>query len=90
MYFKEVHDIWSVQQRFFSTLTNELRDSLIGSPEDPDPSGALFYQRSLKSQKHKVGYCIYELKKTRCCVSSFEYQEVEAYKFINSIEFSGS
>lgn len=89
MYFKEVHEIWSVHQRFFSSLTNELRDSLIGSPEDPDPSGALFYQRSLKSQKHKVGYCIYELKKTRCCVSSFEYQEVEAYKFINSIEFSG-
>tara|TARA_B110000858_G_scaffold190832_1_gene239338 strand:+ start:1126 stop:1311 length:186 start_codon:yes stop_codon:yes gene_type:complete len=32
---------------------------------------------------------MFEPNKTRACVSSFEYQEVEAYKFINSIEFSG-
>jgi len=89
MYFNEIHEIWKVQQNFFHILSDGLRDSLIGSPEDPDPSEALFYQRPLKSQKHKVGYCIFESKKTRACLSSFEYQEVEAYKFINSIEFSG-
>lgn len=89
MYFKELHAIWKVQQNFFHSLNSDLRNSLIGSPNDVDPSGALFYQRALKSQKHKVGNCIYEPNKTRACVSSFEYQEVEAYKLINSIELSG-
>jgi len=32
---------------------------------------------------------MFEPNKTRACVSNFENQEVEAYKFINSIEFSG-
>ena len=89
MYFNEIHTIWSMQQQFFHNLSDDLRNTLIGAPGDVDPSGVLFYQRALKSQKHKVGNCMYEPTKTRACVSSFEYQEVEAYKFINSIEFSG-
>ena len=89
MYFNEIHAIWNVQQQFFHNLTEDLRNTLIGSPGDVDPSGVLFFQRALKSQKHKVGNCMFEPNKTRACISSFEYQEVEAYKFINSIEFSG-
>ncbi len=90
MYFKELTEIWNVQQQFFDILTNELRDYLIGTANNLEPSGVLFFRRPLKSQKHKVGNCIYEPKKTRTFISSYEYQEVEAYKFINSIRHSES
>ncbi|MEN8764595.1 MAG: type II CRISPR RNA-guided endonuclease Cas9 [Polaribacter sp.] len=88
MYFDEIHALWDVQAEFYHTLTNELREELIGSPDDIDPKGALFFQRSLKSQKHKVGNCLYEPKKTRCCISSITYQELEAWKWVNTIKFN--
>lgn len=88
MYFDEIHRLWEIQSAFYFSLTQELRDSLIGSPTDIDPQGALFFQRSLKSQKHKVGNCLYEPKKTRCCISSLTYQELEAWKWVNSIQYN--
>ncbi len=88
MYFDEIHALWDVQAEFYHSLTNELRQKLIGSPNDIDPKGALFYQRSLKSQKHKVGNCLYEPKKTRCCISSITYQELEAWKWVNTIRYN--
>ena len=88
MYFKEIHQLWKTQAQFYYTLTDELRNQLIGDPLDVDPQGALFYQRPLKSQKHRVGNCLYEPKKTRCCVSSLVYQELEAWKWVNSIKYN--
>ena len=90
MYFDEIHLLWKMQAQFYHSLTEELRDKLIGDPKDVDPQGALFYQRPLKSQKHRVGNCLYETKKTRCCVSSLVYQEVEAWKWANSIKFNNA
>lgn len=88
MYFNEIHQLWKMQAQFYHTLTDDLRDQLIGDPLDVDPQGALFFQRPLKSQKHRVGNCLYEPKKTRCCVSSLVYQEVEAWKWTNSIKYN--
>lgn len=88
MYFDEIHHLWEIQSEFYFSLTQELRDLLIGSPTDIDPQGALFFQRPLKSQKHKVGNCLYESKKTRCCISSITYQELEAWKWVNSIQYN--
>ena len=90
MYFTEIHQIWKIQAQFYYNLTDELRNQLIGDPMDVDPQGALFYQRPLKSQKHRVGNCLYEPKKTRCCVSSLLYQEVEAWKWANSIKYNNT
>ena len=88
MYFKEIHQLWKTQANFYYALDHELRNQLIGSPLDLDPQGALFYQRPLKSQKYRVGNCLYEPKKTRCCVSSLIYQELEAWKWVNSIKYN--
>ncbi|MGB1449695.1 MAG: type II CRISPR RNA-guided endonuclease Cas9 [Flavobacteriaceae bacterium] len=90
MYFKEIHQLWRTQAQFYYTLTDELRHELIGDPNDVDPQGALFYQRPLKSQKHRVGNCLFEPKKTRCCVSSLLYHEVEAWKWVNSIKYNNA
>ena len=90
MYFNEVHQLWSFQANFHVVLTTELRNELIGHPNDIDPSGVLFFQRPLKSQKFRVGNCLYEPRKTRCCVSSLPYQELEAWKWVNSIRYNSS
>lgn len=42
----------------------------------------------MKSQKHRVGNCLYESRKTRCCVSSLPYQELEAWKWVNTIRYN--
>ena len=64
MYFKEVHQLWAFQANFHYQLTDELREQFIGHPEDIDPGGVLFFQRPLKSQKHRVGNCAFETNKT--------------------------
>ena len=46
---------------------------------------AIFYQRSLKSQKGNVGTCSFEKRKPRCPVSHPRYEEFRMLQFINSI-----
>ena len=90
MYFKEVHKLWAFQANFHYQLTDVLREQFIGHPEDIDPGGVLFFQRPLKSQKHRVGNCAFETNKTRCCASSLPYQELEAWKWANSIRYNSN
>ena len=47
---------------------------------------AIFYQRSLKSQKGLVGKCVFESKKPRCPVSRPEFEEYRMLCFINNIK----
>lgn len=89
MYVDEIHRLWEVQSTFYHVLNDQHRDLLIGSPDTDKPGGILFFQRPLKSQKNKVGNCIYEPKKTRCCVSALIYQELEAWKWTNTIRING-
>lgn len=67
MYIDEVNHIWEFQNQYHKTLTNTLKQELIGNQEGPiDIKGAVFFQKPLSSQKHKVGKCVYEPKKTNC------------------------
>lgn len=90
MYVSEAHQLWNKQSAFYPLLTDELRDKLIGSPSDNSVTkGAVFYQKPLKSQKHKVGKCSFEPNKSRCSISSPVYQDLLAYKWISTIKKEG-
>lgn len=45
----------------------------------------IFFQRALKSQRHLVGKCTLEPRKSRCPISAIPYEEFRAFQFINSI-----
>ena len=51
--------------------------------------GRLFYQRPLRSQKHRIGHCTYEPSKPRCPNSHplAEYKRV--HEFVNTIDHQG-
>lgn len=91
MFEKEVNQIWNFQSQFLDALTQELRSKLIGDQETlPKTKGAIFFQRPLKSQKHRVGRCPYEPAKTKCCISSLIYQQLLAYRWATSIKCNGN
>lgn len=90
MYISEAHTIWKKQVTFHCELSDDLRDQLIGSPEDKSATkGAVFFQKPLRSQKHKVGKCTFEPNKSRCPISNLVYQDLLAYKWINTIKKDG-
>lgn len=90
MYQNELEAIWEVQKPHHSILTDELKIELIGgNHKGKKQPGIIFFQRPLKSQKHKVGKCLYEPQKTKCCVSSLTYQEVLAYRWVNTLLKNG-
>ncbi|MDA8762673.1 hypothetical protein N9M92_00425 [Flavobacteriaceae bacterium] len=90
MYIEEAHIIWNKQTTFHTELNEELRNKLIGSPEGNSVSiGAVFFQKPLRSQKHKVGKCTFEPNKSRCAISNLVYQDLLAYKWINTIKKNG-
>lgn len=91
MFLEETHQIWNFQSNFHHDLLPEVRNELIGDSEnDPQELGAVFFQRPLKSQKFRVGRCEFEKNKTKCSVSSLIYQEVLAYRWLNSIKINGN
>jgi|26BtaG_2_1085354.scaffolds.fasta_scaffold01088_6 CRISPR-associated endonuclease Csn1 len=53
-----------------------------GFPED----GVLFHQRPLRSQKHLVGNCTFEPKKTKCPISAIPNEERRIYEWINTLK----
>jgi CRISPR-associated endonuclease Csn1 len=90
MYIEEAHIIWNKQTTFHSELNEELRNELIGNPEvNSVTKGAVFFQKPLRSQKHKVGKCTFEPNKSRCAISNLVYQDLLAYKWINTIKKDG-
>lgn len=50
---------------------------------------AIFYQRSLKSQKGQVGRCRFEKKKSRCPVSHPRFEEFRMLQFLNNVRVTG-
>lgn len=91
MYVEEIHLIWDKQASFHPRLHSmELRSKLIGLKDNAsETKGAVFYQKPLRSQKHKVGKCIFEPNKSRCCISNLVYQDILAYKWINTLKNNG-
>jgi len=86
MYQREFDVIWDQQKSHHpEILTDELR-SKIGDHK----TGILFFQRPLKSQKHTIGKCPFEKKKTRCSKSNILFELLRTHQFINSIRFADS
>ncbi|MGC6422636.1 MAG: type II CRISPR RNA-guided endonuclease Cas9 [Flavobacteriaceae bacterium] len=89
-YYNEAHAIWAIQKEHHPELNDTLKQQLIGDyVEGKQIKGAVFYQRPLKSQKHRVGSCMFEPHKTKCCVSSLTYQKVLTYRWVNTIKKDG-
>ena len=45
-----------------------------------------FHQRPLRSQKHLVGNCSLEPKKTKCSISAIPFEEFRVYQWLNTVE----
>lgn len=47
---------------------------------------AIFFQRTLKSQKGLIGKCSFEKSKSRCAVSHPDYEEYRMWAYLNTIK----
>lgn len=91
MYIDEFEQIWEHQKQYHSQLTTELK-SLIGGrkkEKNYDEDGILFHQRPLRSQKHLVGKCTFEPKKTKCPISAIPFEQFRVYQWVNTVECNG-
>ena len=87
MYVDEFELIWAKQAELNSSLTEELKSLLGGrKKEGYDDDGVLFHQRPLRSQKHLVGNCSLEPKKTKCSISATPFEEFRVYQWVNTVE----
>jgi len=76
MYEDEFEKIWSSQSRYYPDILNEdLRKKV---------HKAIFYQRPLKSQKGKVGWCEHEPHKRRCPIALLEAQRFRCVQMLNN------
>lgn len=90
MYIDEFEKIWEGQAKWHKELTPELKEIIGGRKKDGyREDGILFFQRPLRTQKHLVGKCSFETKKTKCPVSAIPFEMYRAYQFINQIECDG-
>lgn len=48
---------------------------------------AIFFQRSLKSQKGLIGKCSFEKSKSRCAVSHPDFEEYRMWTYLNTIKY---
>jgi len=83
MYLKEFEIIWDNQKNYYPKILTEELKQKIGDATD----GILFFKRDLRSQKHLLGKCTFELTKTRCANSSILYEQFRMFQFTNSIKY---
>ncbi len=87
MYIDEFEEIWEVQKEFHKKLNKELKTKIGGrKKEGYDHDGVLFHQRPLRSQKHLVGNCTLEPKKTKTPISTIIFEEFKIYQWVNTVE----
>ncbi|MEX0998052.1 MAG: type II CRISPR RNA-guided endonuclease Cas9 [Flavobacteriaceae bacterium] len=90
MYVDEFEHIWNVQSKYHDILTNKLKGKIGGRKLDGyDEDGVLFHQRPLRSQKHLVGNCTLESKKTKAPISAMPVELFRIYQWVNTVEFNG-
>ncbi len=81
-YEAEMQAIWAAQAPHHpAVLTEALRLQLA----DP-AAGLVFYQRPLRSQKHRLGKCPFEPDKPRCPKSHPEFEEFRMWGVLNNLE----
>lgn len=87
MYIDEFESIWEHQKQYHKELTDELKTIFGGRKKDGFPEdGVLFHQRPLRSQKHLVGNCTFEPKKTKCPINAIPNEERRIYEWINTLK----
>lgn len=87
MYIDEFESIWEQQKQYHTELTDELKTIFGGRKKDGfSEDGVLFHQRPLRSQKHLVGNCTFEPKKTKCQISAIPNEERRVYEWINTLK----
>ncbi|MCL5037613.1 MAG: type II CRISPR RNA-guided endonuclease Cas9 [Chloroflexi bacterium] len=80
MYEQEFEIIWSAQKQFYpDILTDELKKKI---------HNAIFYQRPLKSQKDKIGFCEFEEEKRRAPIALLLYQRFRCLQTLNNLTIS--
>ncbi|MEZ7926676.1 type II CRISPR RNA-guided endonuclease Cas9, partial [Cloacibacterium sp.] len=90
MYVDEFELIWNKQAQFHTELTNELKTLFGGRKLDGyKEDGILFHQRPLRSQKHLVGNCSFEPRKTKCPISAIPFEQFRVWQWVNTVEFNG-
>ncbi len=82
MFVEEFDSIWEIQKQFYPELLNDenykdIRDRII------------FYQRPLKSQKNRRGYCKFEKNKRRAARFHPTVEEFVMHQQLNSIRVIG-
>ena len=81
MYVDEFELIWNKQAQFHTELTNELKTLFGGRKLDGyKEDGILFHQRPLRSQKHLVGNCSFEPRKTKCPISAIPFEQFRVWQ----------
>ena len=86
-YIDEFELIWKQQKQYHTQLTEELKTLLGGRKKDGySEDGVLFHQRPLRSQKHLVGNCSFEPKKTKCPISAIPNEQRRVYEWINTLK----
>jgi len=87
MYIDEFEAIWEHQKQYHKELTNELKTIFGGRKKDGySEDGVLFHQRLLRSQKHLVGNCSFEPKKTKCHISAIPNEQRRVYEWLNTLK----
>jgi len=88
MYIDEFEMIWEFQKKHHSKLTKNLKIIIGGRRKDGyEEDGVLFHQRPLRSQKHLVGYCSFETKKTKCQLSAIPFEMFRIHQWTNTISY---
>ncbi len=90
MYVDEFELIWEKQAQYHSVLNYDLKTIFGGRKQDNyKEDGILFHQRPLRSQKHLVGNCSFEITKTKCPISAIPVEMFRIYQWVNTVEYNG-
>ncbi|ROL58951.1 type II CRISPR RNA-guided endonuclease Cas9 [Bacteroidetes/Chlorobi group bacterium ChocPot_Mid] len=82
MYLNEFDIIWEKQSKYYPDILTQENKSILRDQ-------IIFYQRPLKSQRNKVGKCLFEPNHRRAAKSNPIFQEFRMLQQINSLTIYG-
>lgn len=91
MYVDEFEAIWEFQKHYHAELNTTIKSIFGGRKKDGyKENGVLFHQRPLRSQKHLVGACSFEPKKTKCGISTIPFEMFKIYQWVNTLQYDAN
>ncbi len=82
MFIEEFNLLWDKQSEFYPDLLTDDRKQFLRDK-------VLFFQRPLRSVRHLVGKCKFEIGKKRALRHSFEFQEFRMLQQVNQLRIAG-